>query len=427
MPKPAGNKDVSGLQISWMTVSYRSVLLMIALFVLIVAGAMYVVFPSFTSNVATKSGRALYGWVDRLVGNPTVTDHKPSSQQAHFTNLDGTVRIKRSTDSTWVPASYSVALDKGDFIQTGTEGMAKVSFADGTSYTVKPDSLIQVQENTTNSSGQTQVVVDVPTGTVDLSTGRFTEGSKSQVIFAQTTANLTPDTTATLVTDSKHEQHELVLKQGAAEVRRNGESLQLTKNEKISFQGENSPMLKEKEILPPILIAPPNQLPVALGPDGNTHFAWAPAEEAKSYHLIISKSPILNPILEQKDVTTTNTTVGDLADGTYYWSVRSLGPNGKQSVESDIRKFTIVPKTQEASLPLSLDDFISHGHTVEVRGKTEPNARVLVNGEEVPVVDEEGKFTYFTHPLPQGTSVITITAENSQGHMTTQTRTVEIP
>lgn len=410
-----------------MTVSYRSVLLTAALIILIVAVAMYVAFPALTANVVSKGGQAVYEWVDRLVGNPTVSSHKPSAQQAHFTNLDGTVRIRRKDRSDWIPASYGVPLEKGDLIQTGSEGMAKVAFTDGTSYTVKPDSLIVVQENTTNPNGQTQVVVDVPTGTVDLSAGKFTDGSKSQVIFARTNVNLTPETNATLVTDSAHEQHQFVLKTGSAEVTRNGESLQLTPHEKVSFQGENSPMVKEKEILPPILIAPSNQLPLILGPDGNTHFAWAPADEAKYYHLIVSKSPILTPVLADIKVSTTNTDVADLTDGKYYWSVRSVTANGRESVESDVDNFTIVPKTQDAGLALSLDDLIIQGHFVEIRGKTDPNAHVQVNGEEVPYINSDGTFSYFTRPLPQGRNVITVSALDTQGHINSLTKTVEIP
>src|SRR5579884_300232 len=122
-----------------MTVTYRSVLMMIALILLIAGGVMYVVFPALTTNIISKGGRAIYQWVDRLVGNPQNSDHKPSAQQAHFTNLDGTVRIRRRDRPDWIPASYSTPLETGDLIQTGSEGMAKVTFTDGTSYTVKPD------------------------------------------------------------------------------------------------------------------------------------------------------------------------------------------------------------------------------------------------------------------------------------------------
>jgi len=51
---------------------------------------------------------------------------------------------------------------------------------------------------------------------------------------------------------------------------------------------------------------------------------------------------------------------------------------------------------------------------IELAGKTEIGARVMVNGQEVPVVGTDGSFHYFTPPLPPGGSVITITAQNAK-------------
>jgi hypothetical protein len=61
-----------------------------------------------------------------------------------------------------------------------------------------------------------------------------------------------------------------------------------------------------------------------------------------------------------------------------------------------------------------------------VRGKTEAEARVMVNGREVPLIASDGTFHYFTPPLPNGESVITITAQNARGGVNTQQKTVVI-
>ena len=108
-----------------------------------------------------------------------------TAQQAHFTALDGTVRVKKGNGNSWVTADYNIPLEKGDVVQTGSEGMAKVVFNDGTSYTVKQDSLIVIEENSANDQQQTNVAVAVSTGTVDLSTATYSQGSKSQVIVAE--------------------------------------------------------------------------------------------------------------------------------------------------------------------------------------------------------------------------------------------------
>jgi hypothetical protein len=73
---------------------------------------------------------------------------------------------------------------------------------------------------------------------------------------------------------------------------------------------------------------------------------------------------------------------------------------------------------------LDLDPFIQHGHVLELTGKTETGARVMVNGREVPVIGADGGFHYFTPPLPPGESVITITAQNAKGGVNTLQRKV---
>ena len=59
-------------------------------------------------------------------------------------------------------------------------------------------------------------------------------------------------------------------------------------------------------------------------------------------------------------------------------------------------------------------------------GQTEADARVMVNGREVPLIASDGTFHYFTPPLPNGESVITVTAQNARGGVNTQQKTVVI-
>ena len=63
---------------------------------------------------------------------------------------------------------------------------------------------------------------------------------------------------------------------------------------------------------------------------------------------------------------------------------------------------------------------------IEVKGKTDPTAKVMVNGDEVPVVGGDGTFRYYTPPLPQGENVITVTAQNTKGGVNTQTKKIVV-
>ena len=102
-----------------------------------------------------------------------------------------------------------------------------------------------------------------------------------------------------------------------------------------------------------------------------------------------------------------------------------MDAGGRESVESEKNRFTVIPKGKASvGMRLELDPFIQHGHVIEVMGKTEASARVMVNGHEVALILPDGSFHYFTPPLPNGQSVITVTAQNAQGGVNTQQKTV---
>jgi hypothetical protein len=188
-------KRKSAFQISYVTITYRSVLMGMLLVLLLAGVVMYFAFPD-TANKLILGGQIGLGKILNKLGiggGDIGISVEPGPQQAHFTNIDGNVRVRKASTNSWVVADYSLALERGDVVQTSPEGMAKVVFTDGTNYTVKPASLITIQENSVNSSQQTKVAVQVTTGKVDLATSTLANGSKSQVIVGDATATIASD------------------------------------------------------------------------------------------------------------------------------------------------------------------------------------------------------------------------------------------
>jgi len=418
-------KDKSRLQVSWTTVTYRSVLLgclgVAAAFALVT----YLMFPEQSKNAVNKFTSVLNG-----IGSGRSTADKPVSgpHNASFTFIDGTVRVKKANSNTWVNADYSTPLEKGDIVQTGSEGIAKIVFADLTSYSLKQDSLIVIEENATTAQ-TTKVAVQLTTGTVDLSTGTYSQGSESQVIVAGATASFSPESTAMVHNDPRADQHEILVKRGAGQVNRGGEVVRLTDYERVSFQSSSPTMTKTKEIAPPTLIAPANMAPIFVADPSTSpvDFSWAPVTGARIYHVQVSRNPYFSSTVVGKKVPVPLIRVPGLSEGAYYWQVQTVDANSRESVESERNRFTVIAKGNEGvPLPLELDPFIQHGHVIEVKGKTEPNARVMVNGQEVPVIANDGAFQFFTPPLPNGENVITVTAQNAKGGVKTTQKTIVI-
>jgi hypothetical protein len=132
-------------------------------------------------------------------------------------------------------------------------------------------------------------------------------------------------------------------------------------------------------------------------------------------------------LLVDSTVSATQVQLEGFVEGAYYWEVQSVGENGKLSVESEKNRFTVIPKGEDrVGTVLEIDPFVQHGHIIEVRGRTEPSARVMVNDQQVAVVNRDGTFIHYTLPLPTGLNVITITAQNAKGGVKSQTQNVVI-
>jgi hypothetical protein len=419
-----------GIHVAWKTVTYRSVALLIVAGAAVFFVAMRFTFPQFTESGIRATSNFASRALERVAGMaPAAGSGVSVAQQAHFTALDGTVRVKKGNGNSWVTADYNIPLEKGDVVQTASEGMAKVVFNDGTSYTVKQDSLIVIEENSANDQQQTNVAVAVSTGTVDLSTATYSQGSKSQVIVDGATASLAPESTAQVHNDPKLDQHEILMKKGTGEVSRNGETVQLANWEKVSFQAAETHMEKAKDAGPPTPISPANMAPIFTAGEEtkDVEFSWTAMANAVGYRLRISRNPYFSSTLVDKKVNTADVTVTSLGEGAYYWVVQSYEASGKESVESEKNRFTIIPKgKQTEAIDLELDPFIQHGHVIEVTGKTQIGARVMVNGREVPMVSTDGTFHYFTPPLTTGEAVITVTAQTAQGGVNTQQKKIII-
>lgn len=416
----------SEFHISWMTVSYRTVKLIVLALVLTAAVIAYLLFPGAP---AFTSARNVLGSIGARLGLFGLRGHPGAvgPQQAHFTALDGGVKVKKASSNTWVSADFSLPLEKNDVVQTSSEGMAKIFFSDGTSYTVKPDSLIIIQENFANAEQQTQVAVEVNLGTVDLSTGTYAQGSKSQVILAGATASLAPESSAMVRNDPRGDTHEILVKKGSGQVTRSSETVSLASYEKVSFKRADVQMTRSRETGPPTLIAPASSMQVYLTAAGRpVEFSWSEAANSHGYRLRISRNPYFSSTVYDRVQPGTDVRVPGLREGLYYWVVNSLDAAGNQSADSEHNQFVVVQRSSEASIALDLEPFVQHGHVIYLKGRTEPGARVMVNGREVPFMRADGAFDFFTPPLPNGENIITVTAQNARGGVRTQQKKVVI-
>jgi hypothetical protein len=412
--------------VDWTTVSYRTVVLAIFAGIVSVLIALHFIFPDTSAKVTDKASEFVNSTLERWFPSKPqpVTTNLP--QQARFTSFDGTVRVKKANSNTWIAADYSLPLEKGDVVQTMAEGIAKIAFADGSTYSIQPDSLITIEENATNAAQQTEVAVRLETGTFQLNTGDVP--STQHVKIDNSTTTVGKDSALQASNEARKGPPQVLMTKGTGTFEINGEQTKVAPYEKVAFNPETGEVKKEKEVAPPVLLAPANMMPLFVAAPGKpVDFSWTPVDGVRGYHIRISRNPFFSSIEKEATVSSPDWRVTGLAEGRYYWVVQSIDATGRASIESDKNGFTIIRQgNQNVSLPLDLDPFIQHGHVIEIKGKTEQNARVMVNGEQVPVVNDDGTFIYFTPPFPTGENVITITAQNEKGGVNTLTKKVVI-
>ena len=126
-PPLAPRPKISHVEIYWKTVTYRTVAIYVIMIFAVVMATLYLIFPETFSGAMTK--------ISEAIGARTTPTAELTAKQAKFVNLDGRVQVKKVNSVQWVSADYRMALDKGDLIQTGGDAAARVTFADGTTYT----------------------------------------------------------------------------------------------------------------------------------------------------------------------------------------------------------------------------------------------------------------------------------------------------
>lgn len=402
---------IAPVQIQWTSVTYKTVALYTLLLLGIVMLSLYIMLPEWTTAMVRKATDAMAGAGDSAPP-PTLT-------QARFVNLDGKVQVKKVNSVTWNNADYRITLDKGDLIQTGADGVARMTFADGTTYTVKPETLITVEENSVGPDHPTRVGVSITSGALDLSTaGWETPGSQAQVRFPQdqSVASLRQNSRASVRSDANTNQREVTVTNGSGALQRGDEHVELGRNERVAFQ-PGGPVTKSQVLAPPDLMQPGNLQPIIVPEPKLTpvKFEWQPVPGAVHYTLRISATSMFAHLLVDRKVAGSSTEVTGLGAGDYFWMVTATDAQNHTSEPSEISKFTLATQGRGEEMLLEVEGTQLHGSVVEITGRTEPGATLLVNGQSVASVDKDGHFQYFTPPMTRGSQTIVVIGQNRRG------------
>ncbi len=379
---------------------------------------------SFRSAIArAKTARALLGSLFNAAA-------ASGEGTANFVTVQGAVEFRRGESSDWQTAKTRISLEPGDYVRT-SNGSAEIVFADGTFYTVRANTQFIVASTTDADGGEGQSI-RMDYGWVDLSTRR----NPSQVATPGAEARVKESSEAFVSYDREAGKGRF----GAV---RGGVDLASSTGLKRSIGPLQQVVQSGGQLSAPEQISgatrltePSDQLliPFDRRAPGKLALRWQPVPGAARYALQVGRNHLfVDNVIDVTGRTKSSATLGVRDEGSFVWRVAAIDPEGVHGPWSEVRRFeiaTISGARAPASIdrtppPLDLEEIKPYGTILIVGGRTEPGARVSINGEPVEV-DLDGSFNKAIQMNRVGWSTLEVRAVDADGNPKVLSRKVLI-
>ncbi len=132
-------------------------------------------------------------------------------------------------------------------------------------------------------------------------------------------------------------------------------------------------------------------------------------------------------LVKEVPVSGTSAEVSGLDAGDYFWNVSASDAKKQTSEMSDMFKFSLVAQGKSQDMVLEIESTQIHGRVAEIIGRAEPGAALIVNGQSVANINQDGTFRHFTEPLEPGQHTITVIGSNRRGGTAKQQISIVVP
>jgi len=342
-----------------------------------------------------------------------------ASGEAQFIAIQGSVEVRRGDQGEWEPGRARDVLRSGDFVKTGANGSAEIVFLDGTLYTVRPNTLFVVTRQRAGVGTATEQTISMQYGWVNLNTAQH----GGRVTTPRAEARVGRDTEAAVSVDEATKTARFAAFRGEVEVTSDvGLVRRLGALEQVTQSGS---LLSEVRALPPppALSDPGTGYETSLDGDRKLVLSWGAVAGAARYALQVSRNRLfVDNLIDVDSRITTAATLGLRAEGTFEWRVAARTREGLQGPWSEPRTFRVVASQSsgdrgDTTPPLlEIDQVQAYGNVYIVNGRTEPGARVSINGEPVTVA-ANGTFTKTVLVTGEGWSFLELDATDPSGNV----------
>lgn len=342
-----------------------------------------------------------------------------TSGLARFHVIEGEVEYRRGDTGDWLPARARVQLQPGDSVRTSASGSAEIVFFDGSLYTARPNTQFIVAPGGSGSLGPAEQSIDMAYGWVDLSTSQ----KSSNVRTPRAVARVGEQTEAFVSVDKGTSRGRFGAYRGGVELSSTGGlTRQIGPLQQVVQTGD---LLSEARPLPspPEPLVPGDNETLDLDHTRRLVLSWSAVPGAGRYALEISRNQLfVDNLIDAENRTRTRATLGLRGEGTFYWRVAAYGSNGLQGPWSPARQFRVASsrgdggERRDTTPPdLDLEEVRTYGSIFMVAGRSEPGARIEVNGEQVKS-GVDGTFTKPVQLTKEGWNIIEIRARDAWGN-----------
>ncbi|MBK5254662.1 MAG: FecR domain-containing protein [Vicinamibacteria bacterium] len=358
---------------------------------------------------------------------------EPEAQKdvaAMFESVQGNVKTRGVGGLDWKTAEVKVPLRRSDLVRTYPSSSAEIRFFDETRVTVRPDSLITIEETSRDpNSTSSRVAWKVTSGEINYETARK-EGSTEAV--TPTFRLALEGNSAGTMRVGEGGQTAVAQLSGAASIEtKSGEKIRLVANEGLRVDASGKAGAKEILPDPPSGNAPGGDAHlISLAEGAPVSLSWTASAGAAAYRVQVeSKNSGSQEVVFDRDgLPGTTASIPGLTEGDFSFRVAGLTQDGVQGRFSIAVSFKVErtppPPPRVAPPSLVIEAFEARNNVLRLVGKTEPGARLTVNGDPV-TVQSDGSFSEFvTLARREGEQRVVIRSTSLTGGVAEETRTL---
>ena len=271
---------------------------------------------------------------DVLLSIRDASRQRDDQGEAQFIATQGRVEFRRGERGEWRNARNRESLEPGDYVKTGDGGSAQVMFADGSLYTVRPNTLFLVSKSSSDDSGEQTISLEY--GWVNLSTSR----RPSRVETPGSQARVEDDSQAVVKYDERDQQASITAFRGAVEVSTGSETQRLSALQTVQTVGDD---ISDIQNLPPapLLLTPGENQSFDIDTTEELLLSWQRVSGADRYAIQVSRNRLfVRNVIDVENRQTQEAVVGLRGEGNFFWrtaAINSAGLKGPWSIESRFR------------------------------------------------------------------------------------------